>query len=707
MKLDTFLRNSIFGGLSLVLFVTPFIIANWLFFPYITGKGFFFRLIVEICFALWIILVARDRKYWPKKSQVLYAVLAFVTVLIFSTALSVNPYRSFWSNFERMEGLVSYLHLFAYFIMLVSLMGAVPREERRRQWYVVLYTSVAASSGMTLYGLMQLFDRSLISGQSGARVDGTFGNAAYMAVYLLLHIFLILYLLFKHYHRKWLAWGLGVAVFLEIIILALTQTRGAFYGTIIGILFALVIIAIHKGGRWRMGTIVVILLGAVTFGGLYSLRGTTAIKSNDTLNRLLSVSLTDRTVASRLTIWSMAVEGVTEHPVLGWGLDNFNLIFNKYYKSSLFNQEQWFDRAHNVFFDWLSAAGILGLLTYLALFVVALLVIWKRKEGGIGERAVLSGLLLAYFIHNFFVFDNLLSSIIFFTLLAYLAGFDAEHLSAQSANSERSERRDSHESELRSTNHEGKTDPTLRYALATVACALMIPAIYLVTIKPYRAGITLINAITPCPKDKIARQTLPDGKTQLVCSESRQAGAERSLAAFNALFAAHTFADTEGREQLMSMALQTGGNTQVQEATREAFLRLAEAEMQKQLAATPNDARYHLFMGMFYRAVGQFDAAVRELTEAVRLTPAKPSMLANLGSLYLEHKDTAKAIEIFKVAFEFDTRNQEVGRLLADAYVQSGDRARAVELIRQMITADPGYAGPGEAYIEQIQAKKK
>jgi len=43
----------------------------------------------------------------------------------------------------------------------------------------------------------------------------------------------------------------------------------------------------------------------------------------------------------------MAWEGVKEKPLLGWGQENFNLVFNKYYEPSLYGQEVWFDRVHN------------------------------------------------------------------------------------------------------------------------------------------------------------------------------------------------------------------------------------------------------------------------------------------------------------------------------------------------------------------------
>src|SRR3989338_8185774 len=103
------------------LFAVPFIplyVSKSLFFPYITGKAFAFRIIVEIILAAWVVLAFAYPEYRPKKTPIFWAILAFVGVVATATFLGVNPMKSFWSNFERMEGLVTYLHLFAYFLVI-------------------------------------------------------------------------------------------------------------------------------------------------------------------------------------------------------------------------------------------------------------------------------------------------------------------------------------------------------------------------------------------------------------------------------------------------------------------------------------------------------------------------------------------------------------------------------------------------------------
>ena len=139
-------------------------------------------------------------------------------------------------------------------------------------------------------------------------------------------------------------------------------------------------------------------------------------------------------------VWNMAYQGFKEHPMLGWGMENFNYVFNKYYDPNMWGQEQWFDRAHNVFFDWLIAGGLPALLGYLSLFGCAIYCIWRRAdELSIVEKSVLTGLLGGYFFQNLFVFDNLTSLIYFGTILAYIDGMS--HTQVESGKSKAESRK--------------------------------------------------------------------------------------------------------------------------------------------------------------------------------------------------------------------------------------------------------------------------
>src|ERR1700749_1864090 len=89
------------------LFIIPFIVlyvSNYLFFPFISGKPFPFRILVEIAFSAWVVLALAEPKYRPKFSWTFVLYGAFVLWMFIADAAAVSPLKAFWSNFERMDG---------------------------------------------------------------------------------------------------------------------------------------------------------------------------------------------------------------------------------------------------------------------------------------------------------------------------------------------------------------------------------------------------------------------------------------------------------------------------------------------------------------------------------------------------------------------------------------------------------------------------
>src|SRR3990167_5848159 len=194
MRYTDYLRWGAVSALFLALFV-PFIVASgtWgmpnLFFPFITGKNFIFRILVEAALLCYVLLALKEPKYRPRASLIMWAAALFVVWMAVATAVSVDPVKSFWSNFERMEGYIGLLHLFAWFVIT----GAVLTAERL--WDKFFNVSVTGAAAQGLWAFMQFLGFASISTQSGARADTTFGNAIYLAVFLLINVFVTLYML--------------------------------------------------------------------------------------------------------------------------------------------------------------------------------------------------------------------------------------------------------------------------------------------------------------------------------------------------------------------------------------------------------------------------------------------------------------------------------------------------------------------------------
>ena len=174
----------------------------------------------------------------------------------------------------------------------------------------------------------------------------------------------------KIFSFNWIDLFYSFAILVQFFILYHTATRGAILGLIGGMIVAFVLFIIfdEKGGILRKISLYKLAVLLILIFGFFAVKNTDMIKSSPVLSRIASISINEATSA-RFPVWNMALKGFKEKPILGWGQENFNYVFNKNYEPKMYNQEQWFDRAHNIFLDWLVAGGFLGLLSYLSIFL--------------------------------------------------------------------------------------------------------------------------------------------------------------------------------------------------------------------------------------------------------------------------------------------------------------------------------------------------
>ncbi len=616
-------RFAALGALFLIP-LTPLIVTGSFFFPFITGKAFFLRILIEIAVCAWVVLALLDRAYRPRLSMIGAAVVAFVLWMFVADAFALNAAKAFWSNFERMEGWVLLAHLLGFFFAASSVLRV---EKRWRAWFL---TSLGVSAVIAAYAFLQLAGVFAIH-QGSTRADASLGNSAYLAIYLLFNACVALWLALTE-KRVWLTWALGILAVLEAILIFFTETRGTIIALVLSLTLAAALTAFTAGKRARQVAIAVLALVILLAGSFYVARNSSFVQDNHVLQRIASISLADG--QTRFTIWGMAFEGVRERPLIGWGQEGFNYIFNKYYDPSLHSQEPWFDRAHNAFIDWLTAGGIPAFLLYLSLFGTAFLMLWRSSELSRPERIALTAALVGYAVHNLFVFDNLSSYIYFFALLALIDSQVAREVGRME------------EAPVMSP-EDGAT-----YALP-IAAAAALTLIWLVNVSGMRAASGLIEALSPAP-----------------------AGISANVAAFEAIAAHPSFAKQEVREQLVSFAsaiVQSSSQATMDEKQR--IVSLAVREMQKQVAAYPLDARERLQLSYAYRTSGDGELAKREIEAAARLSPRKEQILIEKGSIEWDMGDLQSAREDFNAAYALGPQFLDLAAYAAAGNIAAGDTA--------------------------------
>lgn len=671
------LRNTIFTGLFLIPFV-PFLVYGGFFFPFITTKAFAFRIIVEIIFGAYVILAIVDSSYRPRWTPIFKAILVFLGIVGLANLFGLEPIKSFWSNFERMEGYVTMLHLGALFVV----MSSVFRDREWRWWW---NTSLVASLIMVLYCLFQIAGVVKIN-QGGVRVDGRLGNAAYLALYLLIHIFIALYYFAKS-KSSGLRWAYGFLMLGQIIILYYTATRGATLGFVGGLFIVGLLNLFNKEDerlrKWSRYSLVALVLLLATF---FAFRNSSVVQSSPVMSRFSNISLSSLKTEGRAFVWPMAIKGIKERPVLGWGQDNFNYVFAEHYSAEMYKIEPWFDRAHNIFLDWGISAGLLGLLSYLSLYVVLLIQIWKRENSlNFLERSTLTGLIAGYFFNNFFVFDNLTSYVLFFSLLAYIH--------SKSVMLEKNESTSNNERDLVLT--------------TSIVGAVVLVSIYFVNIKPIIANTKLIDALNG--KDMI--QSLEKAY------ESSRLGRPEVV------------------EWISSVSTKILSDQGIPMEERNAFFEFAKGSMESVTQELSGDPRYEIVAGSFYLPLGMNEDALRHFNKAKELMPEKQIIYFNLGQLYLQQGKNKEGLAYFKTAYDLAPEYEEakmiylIGALYAKDYVlinelltkidpatllndarilsvmyQTGQKSLLLSTLRNLKTKLPDRKSDIDEYIKQIES---
>lgn len=661
----TVLRIGILSLLFGLLF-TPLIVGGTMYFPFIVGKGLFIKALIQIILGLYVVLAVIDPASRPRKSYLLYALVGFLIVAGISNITSVSPFRSFWSNFERMEGYSLMLHLGALFVVASSTL-------RKREWAWLAGFSVFVSA---IVGIFSLGDvgkavaqavqagtqgAGLEAVKSGVRLSGTLGNSSYLGVYALIHAFLALLfvLMFIRGNREaeLLQPGqhknarslepievVGIVVFVvlavfNLYILYKTGTRGSFAGLIGGVF----VTSIYLAWKERNKILKYIALGVFTamlvcVAGLGLFKNSEWVQSKPQLARyagLISFDVQkvfDTLGGDRKMIWGMALEGIKEKPLFGWGQDNFGQVFAKYYDPQMYAREHWFDRSHNVFLDWWIATGTLGLLAYLSFFVLATWLLFSKKTMlTVVERATLLGLLVAYFIHNLFVFDNLTSYVLFFFLLAYIHDRNT-HDKASVAGKRFAD--------------EGTVVLGVSFAVILVLGFTLYKTVFV----PMTQNFNLAKAVATANQQS---QVTPD-----IVSRIKEMPMDISFDLIKQIYDAGR-PTSEVFEQLTNLTGSAINSQTVSEKTKVAFYTLAQQEIAKQIGENPNEPRYPFFVTNMYSGIGDINNALVYAQKAYNVSPKKQAFAYTLALLHIRKGEKDKAVEYVRKAYQDAPENTE------------------------------------------------
>jgi len=651
----------------IAIFTIPFLplyVPNNLFFPYITGKAFAFRFLIEVAFAAYLLVCVLDKRYRPRFSWMLLAFGGLVTWMIVANLLGVNPHKAFWSNFERMDGWMTLIHIFALFLIAGPLLTV---ERLWRKWWLFFVSGAALVS---VAGVIELIG-AMQAHQASIRVATTLGNPIYLAVYLMFAILIAAWLAIES--KGLLRYSLITFIGVAAVILFATGSRGPLIGLASGVASSTILWTllawrnrknktVSSGIKVAIASLIVVVVAA---GALFSVRETAFVKENYLLDRAASVFSLSEELKIRSTIWGIALKGVTQDPLTGFGQEGFNQVFNKYYEPALYQQEAWFDRAHNMYIDWLVAGGVPALVLFVVLLVVGAISLLWSPERSRAERVLLASALIAYSVQALVVFDNLFSYVPLVMLFAMAHIARARSIPAFEKLPE-----------LRSEAAANAVGGVVAVATILVAWTVNVPNI--------RAANHLVYAVSP-----------------------NQQGPHQNLALFKEALSDGSFATQEIREQLVTYAAETADIETVPVAIREELATFALNEMTKEIAVSPNDARLRAQFAVAYDTMGNTEDALAQIQHAIDLSPRKQVLHLSKAYRLYELGRLEEAKELYRYTYQLDPSFDQIAITSSAGLILAGNIEEGKELLLEAIgTTTPDSGSLFQAYYRTKQWKE-
>ncbi len=396
-------------------FLMVFIVASKLLFPFITGKQIFFNILIEILFVFWVSYLIKYPSGRPKLSLICYGLISYFSVILLSCFFSVDFNLSFWGDIERMLGFFHLAHYLIFYFIIIT----VFRDQR--DWFHVLLLSSATAIFISLHSLLKIH-------------YSTIGNTAYVSGYIIFNVFFasIAYFYWRNLSEKnksnWAMLSFYIiSVLTMIAVLKSTNTRGAYVAFAVSfMILATLIIFLGKNKKLKQYFIASSVVFVLLVTSIFVYADKPFVKNMPMFVTITQITPSAVTFQTRLISWKAALKDFPNHPILGTGLGNFAITFDKYFDPSFYRytaSETYFDRAHNNLVDIASTTGSLGLITYLSIFVAVFYLLikgYRKKEIGLADFVLLVSLIAAYFVQNLVVFDSQVTYLMLMIMLGYV-----------------------------------------------------------------------------------------------------------------------------------------------------------------------------------------------------------------------------------------------------------------------------------------------
>ncbi|MBI2037831.1 MAG: O-antigen ligase family protein [Candidatus Magasanikbacteria bacterium] len=645
-------------------------------FPFIVPKILMFRSLVELMIAGYILLLIINwQEFKPKFTLLNVALAAFFASFTISTFSGVDPYHSFWDNHERMLGLFTIFHYIAYYFICSSVFKTWD------DWKKALKVFLTGGTLVMLIALFQVVKPDFLLNQGSDRVIATLGNAIYVGGYGLFLIFVSFLLFIKETNKVW-KWLEPAAGVLALLGMFFSGTRGSMLGLVAGMGVAILgyIIVLKDFPKTRKILAGVAVAGVAVIALLYAFRESSFVQKIPAVNRTILTSFESVKNSPRWIAWESAVASWKEKPVFGWGPNNFFYAFNKYYQSKSLRfgyGETWFDNAHNILVNTLAVQGLVGLVSYLFIFVAGVVALtMARVKKMMDPHVVVMGIsfLAAHLVQNVTVFENPTSYLYFMFWLAMIGGLSAKAMESNLAPA--------------ASKLVAAPDKRMKMGGVSTASVAALLLIFIFNIQPARANMKTLEALK-------------------YLSYQPEAGIELMKAAL-AFNSPHIDDIRSDLTRTVSSALGSENSKLSKEKSLEAFNIVFEA-MKENVILHPYDIRNYLTLAQLSQVgytltgdtkyIGDYG---NNLEIALTYSPKRQQVIYNLANFYLQIGKTDEAIKAIEGTINDDPKVGESYWRLAYIYKLIGKMDKAKEVLDLAEKNGVVFNQPEQAVIAQI-----
>lgn len=292
----------------------------------------------------------------------------YIAFKVFSEKLNIykNPWNTgllllfIWSLFVGLlnHSALSTLAAFAfflYFCVSVFLQNYLNNEDKIERFfkYLINFSIFSALLGLVEKVAFMYFDCTLWKAILGItskatlshRVYSTFGNPNVAGNWFAIMILICLYFSNKATKNNKLFYQLSSILF--VVILCLTGSRGAYIGFLVGI-FIYYLLKEDKRDTWFLILISIPII-ILTF-----------LPSQSSNINMITGHQLNRSFVTRDQIWEGCIKMISLKPIAGWGIMGVLQYGSKYinYYAPVYH-------AHNIWLNYLTVLGVVGLSIYL------------------------------------------------------------------------------------------------------------------------------------------------------------------------------------------------------------------------------------------------------------------------------------------------------------------------------------------------------